>query len=181
MSLIINIICFIFGYIFVTSSLSKFLKFEQHYVTVHAYNIVPESTSRLFAWFDSIIELVIGICLLIGFALKINLIFSMFLLLIYTLAITINLFRGRTNIDCGCGGVVGDGKISNKLVFRNVIMITILITIWLQFNYEAFSFPFNKQYLFLHLYLISGIIMYLTIKSLFSLTINIRNIITKGE
>ena len=110
MNLIINITCFIFGYIFITSSLYKLLRFEQHYAIVYSYNIVPESTNRLFAWFDSVVELVIGLCLLIGLLLKINLIFAMLLLLMYTIAITINLFRGRTNIDCGCGELLEMGK-----------------------------------------------------------------------
>ncbi|HDX9638574.1 TPA: MauE/DoxX family redox-associated membrane protein [Bacillus mobilis] len=181
MNLIINITCFIFGYIFITSSLYKLLRFEQHYAIVYSYNVVPESTNRLFAWFDSVVELVIGLCLLIGLLLKINLIFAILLLLMYTIAITINLFRGRTNIDCGCGGVVGNGKISKKLVFRNVIMIISIFILWLNFDYKVFSFSFNNQFLFLHSYLILTIIIYLTIKIIYSFKLNIRNIITKGE
>jgi hypothetical protein len=42
------------------------------------------------------------------------------LLLVFTAAITINLRRGRTRIDCGCGGE--SQRISSALVIRNLVL-----------------------------------------------------------
>ena len=42
------------------------------------------------------------------------------LLIMYTIGIIVNLYRKRTNISCGCGGIVGDHNLSWTLVFRNI-------------------------------------------------------------
>ena len=42
------------------------------------------------------------------------------MLLVYALAMSINLIRGRTNIDCGCGGT--PMPLSIALVLRNLIL-----------------------------------------------------------
>jgi hypothetical protein len=47
------------------------------------------------------------------------------LIALFTAAIAINLHRGRTDIDCGCGGAGGQ-HISRGLVVRNIILLVIL-------------------------------------------------------
>jgi hypothetical protein len=46
-------------------------------------------------------------------------------LLLYAAAIQTNLARGRTHIECGCGGAAGD-RISSLLVLRNVTLASLL-------------------------------------------------------
>ena len=48
------------------------------------------------------------------------------LLLPMTLAVAINLARGRSEIDCGCGGTRGQG-LSNGLVVRNIVLMLSLL------------------------------------------------------
>ncbi|MGO4119283.1 MauE/DoxX family redox-associated membrane protein, partial [Rhizobium ruizarguesonis] len=45
------------------------------------------------------------------------------LLVVYSVAITINLVRGRNEISCGCGGVLGTHNLSWKLVIRNIFLL----------------------------------------------------------
>lgn len=45
------------------------------------------------------------------------------LLLLYTLAMGINIYRGNTRIDCGCGGWLSPRKqLDRNLVFRNLAL-----------------------------------------------------------
>jgi hypothetical protein len=43
-------------------------------------------------------------------------------LLLYGVAIAINLARGRRDIDCGCGGLAGRQALSEALVLRNALL-----------------------------------------------------------
>ena len=47
------------------------------------------------------------------------------LMALFTTAIAINLRRGRTHIDCGCGGAEGQ-HISPGLVVRNIVLMALL-------------------------------------------------------
>jgi hypothetical protein len=47
------------------------------------------------------------------------------LLLVYAAAMQINVSRGRTDIDCGCGGAPGQ-RISTSLVVRNMVLALML-------------------------------------------------------
>lgn len=49
------------------------------------------------------------------------------LLIMYTIGIIVNLYRKRTNISCGCGGIVGDHNLSWTLVFRNIFLVGLII------------------------------------------------------
>jgi hypothetical protein len=51
------------------------------------------------------------------------------LLALFTVAITVNLARGRVLIDCGCGGASGQ-KLSRGLVVRNFLMMLGLALAW---------------------------------------------------
>ena len=40
--------------------------------------------------------------------------------------IAVNVARGRTDIDCGCGGVEGRQRLSWSLVARNLVLVALL-------------------------------------------------------
>jgi hypothetical protein len=50
---------------------------------------------------------------------------GMALMALFTTAIAINLWRGRTSIDCGCGGAEAK-HISRGLVCRNIVLLVLL-------------------------------------------------------
>jgi hypothetical protein len=49
------------------------------------------------------------------------------LLVLYAIAMAINLARGRRHIDCGCAGPAARRSISGRLVARNVILATLAL------------------------------------------------------
>lgn len=72
-------------------------------------------------------EFFLGILLISRIFNLITLIGTIFLFLIFNIAIIKNLYAGRSNIDCGCGGVLGNHFISWKLVVRNSLIIILLL------------------------------------------------------
>lgn len=124
------------GTILLTSAIEKIRKKNEHKAIVVAYKIIPEYTDKYFIVVEILVELVVGLFLIIGYMLKLSSLLAIALLVTYTLAILINIYRGKKEMSCGCGGVVGDHKISWKLVFRNALLM--LLGIYLLINEDAF-------------------------------------------
>ena len=91
------------GFVFIYAGAEKISDPEAFAISISNYRLLPTAAINFFAitlpWF----ELVAGILLIFGIAVKENssILFSM--LLVFTIAIVISLFRGLS-IDCGCFG-----------------------------------------------------------------------------
>ncbi|MGC5325732.1 MauE/DoxX family redox-associated membrane protein [Brevibacillus sp. SYSU BS000544] len=120
---------FLLGVMFLSSTYSKMKYFQEHIATVREYKIIPTSLVRPFVNLNMIAEAITGSLLLLGLFQKSTVLAAISLITLYTTAIIVNLMRGRTEISCGCGGIVGNHKISWLLVVRNCILV--FICIWL--------------------------------------------------
>lgn len=169
--IIIQIISNLFGYVFLISSISKLADIESHYAVIYSYEILPKNWTRSFTWIDSTSELLIGISLIIGFFVKITSFLFILLLGAYTLAITINLLKGRTEINCGCGGLVGNHKLSGKLLIRNIIFITIAAYITYVVPNKMLSFPIDVDYMIIQLIFVLLAIFVMTVQEVYRLKI----------
>jgi len=89
-----------------------------------AYRIVPEALTQSVARLVPIVEIATAVCLVAFTSTAIPVIGAAFLWLAYAGAIAINLLRGRTELDCGCGGISADQKIHWGLVVRNGVLLT---------------------------------------------------------
>lgn len=91
------------SFIFIYAGIEKIANPETFAISISNYRLFPISIINFFAITLPWIELVSGILLLFGIAVKENssIIFSF--LLVFTIAIIISLFRGLS-IDCGCFG-----------------------------------------------------------------------------
>jgi hypothetical protein len=92
----------------------------EHIGIVRDYQILPARLTEPFAKAETYVELALGILLLLGLFQPFAAAGCVMMLIVYTIAITINLRRGRTEMSCGCGGVAGQHLLSWKLVLRNV-------------------------------------------------------------
>ena len=110
----------VLGFIFIYAGAEKISDPESFAVSISNYRLLPIATINFFAITLPWIELVAGILLIFGIAVKENssILFSM--LLVFTIAIVISLFRGLS-IDCGCfgkGSQIGLLKlVENTLMF----------------------------------------------------------------
>lgn len=97
------IIRIILGFIFIYAGAEKISNPGSFAISITNYRLLPITIINFFAITLPWIELVAGILIVFGISVKENsaIIFSM--LLVFTLAIVISLFRGLS-IDCGCFG-----------------------------------------------------------------------------
>lgn len=97
------VIRIILGFVFIYAGAEKISDPETFAISISNYRLLPTAAINFFAITLPWIELVAGILLIFGIAVKENssILFSM--LLVFTIAIVISLFRGLS-IDCGCFG-----------------------------------------------------------------------------
>lgn len=109
--------------ILLSSAISKVQNIQEHVAIVKDYLILPNIIVPLFTKVNIVVELSVGVCLLVGLFEGFVEYAVILILLTYSIAITINLIRGRTKVSCGCGGISGTHYLSRWLVIRNLIFI----------------------------------------------------------
>ncbi|HEU4964485.1 MAG TPA: MauE/DoxX family redox-associated membrane protein [Bacilli bacterium] len=111
--------------LFLTAAWSKLSHYEEHLAVLANYNLLPRALVKPFSLLEALAEIVVGLLLLLGLFAFWGELGAMLLLVMYTLAVGINLLRGRSEINCGCGGAVGSHKLSWWLVLRNVGLLAV--------------------------------------------------------
>ncbi|WP_010490980.1 MauE/DoxX family redox-associated membrane protein [Paenibacillus elgii] len=109
--------------LFISSSVSSLRHWQAHLGIIKDYKILPVSLIRWFAILEHTIKWLVGIFLLFGMHSSLAALTGSGLLLMYSIAITINLLRDRRELSCGCGGLAGNHLLSWKLIVRNLFLI----------------------------------------------------------
>jgi uncharacterized membrane protein YphA (DoxX/SURF4 family) len=112
--------------LFIMSSIPK-IKDKAYFTgVVSNYRILPSVVAKLFGVIFPYLELLIGLLLLLGLFTNEVLLISYLCILVFTVAMLINLLRGRKQIDCGCFGPKLSQKIGPIGILRNIILIMIV-------------------------------------------------------
>ncbi len=117
------------GIIFIYASMSKFHYPAEFGEAVASYRILPYWSINALAVVLPWIELICGLFLIIGLRTRAAASVIGLLLVVFSTAILINLYRG-TPISCGCFGNVGD-QITWWNVFRNIGWLILIVHIFL--------------------------------------------------
>ena len=152
--LLLRIISVGFALLFIPAAVHKLANISQFSAIVQAYEILPRGLIRPSAVFIPLLELSLGVAWLLSgmpilFISSIA-VMSASLLGLYTLGIAVNLHRGRSYIDCGCGfsttiTTTGKGQnvqhLSYGLLLRNVMLIAVALV--------AVIPPATREFLFI--------------------------------
>jgi len=84
-----------------------------------AYGLLPQWAVGIVARALPLIEIAVALGLLLHVSREAAALVSTLLLGLYTLAIAVNLWRGRRELDCGCFGFGRGSTISMTLLWRN--------------------------------------------------------------
>ncbi|PMC36385.1 hypothetical protein CJ195_16490 [Bacillus sp. UMB0899] len=165
MEIIERLISIFIALIFFTSLFEKVSRTKESLEHIAAYKIIPNKFVSPFFIFTMLLHLLVTIIFLSRIYLSIGTLIAISLIIIYTIAIIVNLIR-KEKIDCGCLGILGDHIISWKLVFRNLIIIFL---IYLSYYLQGFilnSFGILDIILFVNLFIFySMIIISLSMKN----------------
>jgi len=89
---------------------------------LEAYALLPRSAVPAFARLLPVMELALAVGLCVPRYARAAALAASALLLIYALAMGINLARGRYELDCGCLGPDRRRRVSPWMVWRNVVL-----------------------------------------------------------
>ena len=123
------IIRVVIAFIFIYAGAEKISNPEDFALSISNYRLLPIASLNFFAVILPWIEIVSGILLLFGISVKENSAIILSLLLLFTIAIVISLFRGLS-IDCGCfgkGTQIGLFKLGENLL---MIVGSLLLTVF---------------------------------------------------
>jgi len=122
-----TIVTLFFSYLFLVGGVQKFQDNLRFQGVVANYKVLPEALSPGVARALPRLEIVCGFALLVPGIQKIALVAVLILLLAYTFGIAINVYRGRTHIDCGCGTASKPQLLSKGLLLRNSFLSLALL------------------------------------------------------
>lgn len=113
-------VCVMMGLLFLIAAVGKLRSIGEFRETLANYRLLPEAAVVPVAVLLPLTELTVGAALLPGF--RLALVPAIGLLLLFSGAVAVNLRRGRTQIDCGCGGADGRQPISWALVWHDLAL-----------------------------------------------------------
>ena len=111
--------------VFARAALHKLRDPQGFALSFAGYRLLPETWVGPFARGVPLVECGVALALLLGS--RIGVPAALALLGAYTLAIGLNLARGRRDIDCGCAGPAGGQPLSGALVLRNLGLILLAL------------------------------------------------------
>ena len=123
------------------ASLHKFSDRLRFQGILAAYKLLPAASVAAVATAIPLVELVLGVAWMTGLQTGAVASATALLLLAYTTAIAINISRGNTAIDCGCGLRASKDssfhRLSFGLVARNILLIALALLALLPANERA--------------------------------------------
>ena len=119
-------LCAVLSVIFLTGAWQKLRDPALFQANVENYRLLPDVLARPAAILLPVWELTAGVLVLIDSMRVAGAVLATGLVTVVTAAVIINLLRGRTEIDCGCGslgGHVGDQTLNWGLPARNGVLV----------------------------------------------------------
>ncbi|MGH2493357.1 MAG: MauE/DoxX family redox-associated membrane protein [Ktedonobacteraceae bacterium] len=126
---------FLLGLILLSVGMSKLAHPRRFQQGIQDYQLLPPllesrlALSTAFSFAIPVVELLAGLGLLSGLLLVPALMVTLCLFVLFSGAILINLIRGRVDLSCHCGGIIGDHHISWWLIGRNAFFMVGLLTL----------------------------------------------------
>lgn len=113
--------------LFLSAAVAKFRHLSYFRATLLSYDLLPVPAVRPAAFMLPAVELLIAAGMLAGVGTPRVMLAAAAMLALYTLAIAINIGRGRRDIDCGCSGPAQRQSLSGWLLVRNIALIAVAL------------------------------------------------------
>ena len=114
-----------FALLFASAAFHKLRSLGRFAEVFRAYRLLPQGATGL-AWLVPVLELTVAAGLLVRASRGGACAAGAALLLAYAAAIAVNLQRGRRDLECGCGGADERRPIAAWMVWRNLLLASVL-------------------------------------------------------
>lgn len=131
--LIVRLISVGFSLLFLLAAAHKLTNFASFRITLADYQMLPPALLDMSARLIPLLEIVLGLGWLLSLPTFHVPVATGVLLYAYLVAMSINLMRGRSHIDCGCGFSRSSGsrtvhQLSFGLIIRNLVLVAVALT-----------------------------------------------------
>lgn len=117
----------IVGMLLIVAGVLKVIDFESFRQTITAYKVLESGkATSLLASAIAGFEVIVGVSLLCGWLLPLSADAALVMLWVFTTVVAVAIFRGRTNIPCGCR-IPGRQTIGWHLCIRNLSLISFIV------------------------------------------------------
>lgn len=123
------IVRFLVGGTFVYASFDKILHPEAFALAISHYRMLPAELLHVFALTLSWLELVVGLCMVLGFARRGASAIVVGMLIMFIGAISFALSRDL-DISCGCFSTEGGHIVGLSLIFRDIALMAGALVLW---------------------------------------------------
>jgi len=130
---------FFLAIVFLYGGAEKLLSVDKFESVLIGYKVLPISTVRFFAIALPVAEVLIGLMLGADYQLELGVLGAIAVLVAVTSAVVINLRRGNLDINCGCGGLSGNTKISWAIPVRNSILLAVTLSLLMSETVRVFT------------------------------------------
>jgi len=141
-SIVIFLIRLFIGSLFFLSGTLKLFEINKFNIIVAKFNIIPINLVPIFSIALILSEIICGLFLIIGIYIKISSYVLILMNISFIIAISINIIRGNI-IDCGCFGRLFSEKIGWRLLFRDFILLGLLLCI---LSEKKFIYSIQKSF-----------------------------------
>jgi hypothetical protein len=156
--------------LFASAAIHKVRDLRRFDEIFNAYGLIPGRTRLRLSRAVPVVEGLIAVGLLLAAARSAAVLSAIVLLLAYAVAIGINLGRGRRDLACGCGGPDDRRPIAAWMVWRNLLMASLLAVVLLPWSTRAWELTDLVTILF---GTVTGALVYLCIDRLLDHTTRI--------
>ncbi len=136
----------ILGVIFIYASLDKIAHPEQFARIIYNFKILPPFFINVFAITLPWVELIAGLFLILGMFTESASLLICFMLMVFVVAISINLYRG-VDLNCGCFSTdpAGMKEGANLLIKDFVFLFLGIMVFFFHKNFASLSFFFQRK------------------------------------
>ena len=115
----------ILGSVFLISGIGKLLDHAKFINVVINYQIISPSLSRLYGLLLPYAELIVAVMIIFGIYVDEGAFVALLMLISFIIAISVNLARGRKNLDCGCFGNFIERKLGIHTLLDDFALLTL--------------------------------------------------------
>jgi putative oxidoreductase len=137
----------VLGATFIYASLDKIAHPEQFARIIYNYKILPPFLINVFAVTLPWVELIAGLLLILGLFTESASLLICFLLMVFVVAISINLYRG-VDLNCGCFSTDPAGKKegANLLIKDFIYLFLGIMVFFFHKNFLSLSFLLRRKF-----------------------------------
>jgi len=128
------VIVFAMAALLLSAAGAKWRAVAEFRAVVANYRVLPPPLTGAAAIALPALETLVAVLLLVAPARRGAALGGAVLLLLYAGAISVNLWRGRRDLDCGCAGPARRRPIAAWMVWRNVVLAAVLVAAGLRWD-----------------------------------------------